>query len=166
MGPVSNLHFRNNLVLGQGAFPEIFTVDTFTNYSSSDYNGFRPNPGANAAFGWNSPAAETVADYGRDRIVRRFASLKEYSAATGQDRHSILVDYGDFVRVSAPDPQDPRRFYAPEEFDFTLGPKSRAIDAGVVLPNVNDGFTGRAPDLGAFERGRPLPVYGPRKEQP
>ena len=50
MGPVSNLHFRNNLVLGQGAWPEIFTTDTFTNYSSSDYNGFRPNPGAAAGF--------------------------------------------------------------------------------------------------------------------
>jgi hypothetical protein len=29
---------------------------------------------------------------------------------------------------------------------------------------VNDGFTGKAPDLGAFERGKPMPLYGPRKE--
>jgi hypothetical protein len=164
MGPVSNQHFRNNLILGQGAFPEIFTVDTFTNYSSSDYNGFRPNPGAAAAFGWNSPPAGVMADFSSNREARRFATLQEYAAATGQDRHSVLVDYGDFVRVSAPDPQDPRRFYRPDEFDFTLRAGSRAIDAGVVLPNVNDGFTGRAPDLGAFERGRPLPVHGPRKE--
>jgi galactonate dehydratase len=28
--------------------------------------------------------------------------------------------------------------------------------------DVTDGFTGAAPDLGALERGRPLPVYGPR----
>jgi hypothetical protein len=164
MGPVSNLHFRNNLILGQGAFAEIFTVDTFTNYSSSDYNGFRPNPGAKDAFGWNSPAAGVLSDYTKDRVARRFASLKEYSAATGQDKHSIQIDYSDFVRVSAPDPKDPRRFYAPEEFDFALGSKSRAVDAGVVLPNVNDGFTGKAPDLGAFERGKPMPSYGPRKE--
>jgi hypothetical protein len=164
MGPVSNLHFRNNLILGQGAFPEIFTVDTFTSYSSSDYNGFRQNPGAKDAFGWNSPAVGIVADYTRDRVARRFASLKEYSAATGQDKHSIQVDFSDFVRASAPDPKDPRRFYAPEEFDFALGPKSRAVDAGVVLPNVNDGFMGKAPDLGAFERGKPMPAYGPRKE--
>jgi hypothetical protein len=164
MGPVSNLHFRNNLMLGQGAFPEVFAVDTFTSYSSSDYNGFRPNPGAKDSFGWNSPEAGVLADYRKDRVARRFASLKDYSAATGQDRHSVLVDYADFVRVSAPDPKDPRRFYAPEEFDFSLNPKSRAIDAGQVLPNVNDGFTGKAPDLGAFERGKPLPSYGSRKE--
>ncbi|HEY2930972.1 MAG TPA: hypothetical protein VGK99_04435 [Acidobacteriota bacterium] len=30
------------------------------------------------------------------------------------------------------------------------------------LPNVNDDFTGQAPDLGALETGKPLPVYGPR----
>jgi hypothetical protein len=39
---------------------------------------------------------------------------------------------------------------------------SKAVDAGVKIPNVNDGFAGRAPDLGAYERGQPLPVYGPR----
>jgi hypothetical protein len=164
MGPVSNLHFRNNLILGQGAFPEIFEVDTFTNYSSSDYNGFRPNPGVTDAFGWNSPPRDVVADFTSNREARRFPTLRAYAAATGQDRHSVLVDYGDFVRAAAPDPKDPRRFYAPEEFDFALRPKSHAIDAGVVLPNVNDGFTGKAPDLGAYERGRPAPVYGPRKE--
>ena len=164
MGPVSNLHFRNNLILGQGAWPEIFEVDTFTNYSSSDYNGFRPNPGVGQAFGWNSPPSGVAADYLKDREVRRFASMRDYAAATGQDRHSVLIDYGDFVRVSAPDPRDPRRFYRPDEFDFTLNARSRAIDAGTVLPNVNDGFTGKAPDLGAYERGRPLPLYGPRKQ--
>lgn len=162
MGPVSNLHYRNNLVLGQGAFPEVFANDTFTNYSSSDYNGFRPNPGAKEAFGWNSPPAGVAADYRSDRQVRRFGTLREYAKATGQDRHSVLVDYDDFVRATGPDPKDPRRFYAPDQFDFTLRPRSRAVDAGVVLPNVNDGFTGKAPDLGAYERGKPLPAYGPR----
>jgi hypothetical protein len=39
---------------------------------------------------------------------------------------------------------------------------SRAIDAGTELPSITDGFTGRAPDLGAYELDRPLPRYGPR----
>jgi hypothetical protein len=164
MGAVSNLHFRNNLILGQGAFPEVFTVDTFTNYSSSDYNGFRPNTGQKDAFGWNSPPRGAVADFAKDREARRFGSLADYTAATGQDAHSVLVDFDDFVRVSAPDPKDPRRFYRPDEFDFALRAGSRAVDAGVILPNINDGFTGKAPDLGAYESGRPMPSYGPRKE--
>jgi hypothetical protein len=40
MGPASNLHFRNNLILGQGAWPEVFSVETFTPWSTSDFNGF------------------------------------------------------------------------------------------------------------------------------
>jgi hypothetical protein len=32
----------------------------------------------------------------------------------------------------------------------------------VPLPNVNDGFGGKGPDLGAYEVGQPAPVYGPR----
>lgn len=36
------------------------------------------------------------------------------------------------------------------------------IDAGVALPNFNDDFTGKAPDLGAFEVGRPPLEFGRR----
>jgi len=36
------------------------------------------------------------------------------------------------------------------------------VDAGKRIPNVNDGFAGRAPDLGAYEVGQPPVVYGPR----
>ena len=55
-GPASNQHFRNNLILAQGAFDPVFAVTTYTNYSSSDYNGFRPNPNVADSFEWNSPA--------------------------------------------------------------------------------------------------------------
>ena len=51
----SNVHWRNNLFLGENSAPAIFSVNTFTNYTSSDYNGFRPNPGAPFSFAWNSP---------------------------------------------------------------------------------------------------------------
>jgi len=45
---------------------------------------------------------------------------------------------------------------------MTLNPGCAAVDAGAILPNINDGFIGAAPDLGAFELGQPLPTYGPR----
>ena len=38
------------------------------------------------------------------------------------------------------------------------------MDAGVIMPGINDGFTGSAPDLGALEAGCPVPFYGPRLE--
>src|SRR5437773_10630757 len=78
------------------------------------------------------------------REVRRFKTLKEYSDATGQDKHSILVDYDVFLKVTAAGP-DPRTLYRPADFDFQLRPGSTPIDAGVRLPGINDDFTGRAP---------------------
>ena len=39
---------------------------------------------------------------------------------------------------------------------------SKAVDAGVIIPTVNGGFVGRAPDLGATEVGKPATKYGPR----
>jgi hypothetical protein len=45
---------------------------------------------------------------------------------------------------------------------LTLAATCAAVDAGQLLPNVSDGHTGSAPDLGAYERDRPLPHYGPR----
>jgi hypothetical protein len=38
--------------------------------------------------------------------------------------------------------------------DFTLEEDSPCVDAGVVIEGISDGFTGKAPDLGAYERGR------------
>ncbi|HET9832985.1 MAG TPA: right-handed parallel beta-helix repeat-containing protein [Vicinamibacterales bacterium] len=173
----SNVHYRNNLILGKSETLETFAVETNTNYSSSDYNGFRPNEGAPFSFEWSSPAFGTLANYpgepgklpfqqqvqleAKSREVRRFTTLKEYSAATHQDEHSVLVDYNVFVKVTPPGP-DPRTLYRPADFDFTLRAGSAAVDAGVRLPGINDDFSGRAPDLGAYEVGRPIPHYGPR----
>ncbi len=162
MGPASNVHFLNNLILGDGYLDPVLNLRTYTNYSSSDYNGFYPNPGVEDAFEWNSPPFEVQADYQHDQVTRRFKSLDEYRAATHQEQHSILIDYGVFVNVRVPDKSDPQRLYKPEDFDFGLKAGSPAIDAGSLLFSINDDFTGRAPDLGAYESDRPLPHYGPR----
>jgi hypothetical protein len=173
----SNVHYRNNLILGKSETLETFAVETNTNYSSSDYNGFRPNEGAEFSFEWSTPPISMRANFpgeagkvpfqqqvqleAQARERRRFKTLKEFSQATGQDQHSVLVDYDVFVKIFAPGP-DPRTLYKPADFDFQLRAGSVAVDAGVRLPGVNDDFTGRAPDLGAYEVGRPLPHYGPR----
>ena len=59
----SNIHWVNNLILGEQSAPAILTINTLTNYSSSDYNGFRPNPSAPFSFAWNSPPLGTPADF-------------------------------------------------------------------------------------------------------
>jgi hypothetical protein len=59
----SNVHWANNPFLGENSAPAIFTSNTYTNDTSSDSNGFRPNPGAPYSFAWNSPPWATAADY-------------------------------------------------------------------------------------------------------
>jgi len=98
--------------------------------------------------------------------VRRFATLAEYSRATHQDQHSVKVDYDVFVNVTRLDAKDLRnvqKLYKAEDFDFSLKPGAAAVDGGVALANVTDGFTGEAPDLGALEVGQAPPHYGPRR---
>src|SRR6185503_2614207 len=102
-GSSANVHWRNNLMLGENSAPAILSVNSYTNYSSSDYNGCRPNPGEAVAFQWNSPPWNVAVDYsgllssppggGRGRgaaapagfETRRYTSLEEYSRATHQD---------------------------------------------------------------------------------
>lgn len=163
MRPASNVHFLNNLFLGDGWLQPVFNLTTYTNYSTSDYNGFRPNPNVADAFEWNSPPFDVAADYDHNPVTRHFKSLEEYRATAHQEQHSVLLDYDTFVNVRIPDKSDPQHLYKPSDFDFRLKPGSAAVDAGTFLPSITDHFTGRAPDLGAYEVDRPLPHYGPRQ---
>ena len=47
------------------------------------------------------------------------------------------------------------RFVDRAGFDFRLRADSPAVDAGEAVPPWTDGFAGKAPDFGAFERGAP-----------
>jgi hypothetical protein len=70
-----------------------------------------------------------------------------------------------FVKVPPLNAQDRatvQKVYRADDLDFRLRSGSSAIDAGTPLPNVTDGFSGRAPDLGALELGSAPPHYGPR----
>jgi len=162
LGPLSNVQLRNNLFVGDSWKVAVFDFKTYTNYSSSDYNGFGPNAGVANNFGWSSPDFNVAADYGR-QVMRRFPTLAEYQAASHQDAHSVLVGLDAFRNVPPADQSDPPRLYHPEDFDFTLKPDAAAIDRGVELPTITDGFTGKAPDLGALEFGKSLPHYGPQE---
>jgi hypothetical protein len=68
-----------------------------------------------------------------------------------------------FVNVPLPDPSRKGHIYQRRGYDFRLKPGSKAIDAGCLLPNITDNFTGKGPDIGALETGQQLPDYGPRK---
>ena len=80
-------------------------------------------------------------------------------------QHNPPYNYDIFENVKQLDAKDVKiiqNLYKSEDFDFHLKPGSAAVDKGIVIPQVTDGFTGAAPDLGALEVGQPLPHYGPR----
>ena len=168
----SNLHFRNNLILGENPasmnnylpkdFRGVFLMDTYTSYSTSDYDGFRPNEGSDFQFAWNSPVGGALRDYTNPREVHAFKTLEELCKATGQECHGRIVDYDIFENVKKLDLASFSKIYKAEDMDFRLRKNSVAVDAGCILPNINDGFTGKAPDLGALEAEQPVPIYGPR----
>jgi hypothetical protein len=160
----SNAHFRNNLFLGTDAPGRaISAFPNATSYSTYDYDGYRPNRGGGDQYIWIAPKKGELRDYEVGlNDAQRFKTLAEMAAATGQETHGVEVDYDIFENVRPPDPKTPHAVYYAANFDFRLKPGGKAIDAGVRLPNVNDDFAGRAPDLGACEAGAPLPVYGPR----
>ena len=126
------MHFRNNLILGRTGVPRNFIVGHVTNYSTSDYNGFRLNEDADNSFAWISPPFEKRVDYAGMREARKFKTLQAFSEATKQDTHSILADYDVFQHAVPPDRGDPRKIYRPEDFDFRLRPGSSPVDAGFV----------------------------------
>jgi len=64
-----------------------------------------------------------------------------------------------FINVPFPDPPVPER----SRQDLRIRKGAKVIDAALRIPNINDDFTGSAPDCGAYEYGQELPHYGPRE---
>jgi hypothetical protein len=162
-GPYSNTHFRNNLFIARDAPNRgVMTWSNATGDYSSDYNGFRPIRNGKPQYTWLAPASGGTTYEPTDSQWRSFATLAEFQKATGQETHGIEVDYDSFENLAPPDPARRHHVYHAMDLNFRLKANSKAVDAGQVLPTINDGFTGKAPDLGALELNQPEPHYGPR----
>jgi len=144
---VSNAVSRNNLFIGtRGNYAMEFTAPMVR--CDFDYDGFGGGPFTQFAK-WNNVRYDTFEDF------RRKAPI---------EKHAVLVDPARAFASRVRQPADVKRQFPVETNDLRLNPGSRAVDAGEVLPNVNDGYQGKAPDLGAYEVGDDLPHYGPRPE--
>ncbi|MCX6632501.1 MAG: hypothetical protein NTW28_33270 [Candidatus Solibacter sp.] len=160
--PYSNVHFRNNLFLGRDT-PDrgIMAWANATDAFSSDYNGFRPNKGVTRQYVWLAPSAGQQIYEPKPADWKTFATLAEFRAATGQEAHGLEVDFDIFENLVPADPAKRHAVYHAMDLDFRLRAGSKAVDAGVPIPTINEGFSGSAPDLGALELGAPPPKYGP-----
>lgn len=149
----SRAYFRNNLFIGgtgggtyggygngSGNVLDLADADTTCSF---DYDGL-------GSIGTNTFAGKIG--------TTRFTSLATLKANT-TETHAVQVDMSVFADA-VPFPSNP---YPPKPVvDLRLAAAGAAIDKGVVLVGLNDGFAGAAPDLGAYELGATPPVYGPR----
>lgn len=145
--PWINGRVKNNLFVGNSRIINTGTVTPET--SEMDYNGYRGRPDVAPQIRWVQ---------GRKGEMD-FDTLAEFAKATGFEKHGILIDFDAFAGAVLP---ERGRSYAPGEWNLQLAADSPARDAGTPLANINDGFSGAAPDLGAYEFGTPPPHYGPR----
>jgi len=150
-GQYSRSMFRNNLCLGGAGGGRL------GRYSSGPGHALAtPETDPTNDFDYNG-----VGTVGTPFLIqigpRRFSSPEE-ARATVALRHLVAVDLRVFEGVEFPNPAVPERKIA----DLRLRAGSAAIDAGLRLANINDGYRGAAPDLGAYEFGQAPPHYGPR----
>lgn len=95
----------------------------------------------------------------------RYRTLVELIAKGLIEKHARLVEVATLFASGILPPADYREQFALAVNDLRLQAGAEAVDAGQVLPGINDGFAGQAPDLGAYELGTELPYYGPRSAQ-
>jgi Carbohydrate binding module (family 6)/Right handed beta helix region len=92
-----------------------------------------------------------------------YPDVASLAAGTGLEQHGVQVARQScFETFNVPGP--PPIPVPPQALTLQAG--CAAVDAGALLPNVNGSFTGAAPDLGAFEHGHAVPVFGPRALAP
>jgi len=151
--PIVRLWARNNLFIGgpgstwngyssgTGRVMNLYDLDVAT--ASLDYNGY----GSTAAF-----------FIGRFGVAVSFSGLAQLRSMT-TEAHAVQVGLSAFAATVAYPAAAMTTFAAP---DLRLSASSPAVDAGVAIPGITDGFAGTAPDLGAYEVGQALPLYGPR----
>jgi hypothetical protein len=150
--PVGRLLTRNNLFIGgapgtfngfaNGSGHVLAITDLVANGSSLNFDAFGSELGT---------------------FTGRFASVTFNSLAAMRssttETNAIRVDRSVFAKTIAA-PSAPLTQYAPQDLRPLAG---SLLDAGQIIANVNDVFTGLAPDIGAYEAGTDPTVYGPRK---
>lgn len=144
--PFASHHFvlENNLFIGPTPLPGYaVNWDAPIDDGKFDYNGYYPN--GTFLFRWST-------GYG---TYPNFAALQ----AAGAETHGMMLSASTFANGLAA-PTDYTKLVSPP--DLALSSTTPALNRGLVLANINDGFQGSGPDLGALEAGCPVPIYGPR----
>jgi hypothetical protein len=163
----------HNTVVKAGSSIQLSTPDTTRNFAIED-NLFIGNPTDGYSVHWDTPTVDPSVTldfdgywpdgkfefgYSNTGDDMTYASFAAVVAAGRLEQHGLLVGASNFASGLAT-PSDWTVLLPPP--DCSLSPSSLAVDRGTTFPNLDDGFTGNAPDLGAIELGCAQPAYGPR----
>lgn len=129
-GEPRNLQILNNLFWG--SVPQDLLVLSFITFSGTSEVGVTVNHNL----------------YYHEIATQRIVSINSLGSYRMDDWSAYQTETG--FDANSPHPANPL-LSSPETNDFTLLSNSPAIDAGVVIPGITDGFTGVAPDIGAVE---------------
>jgi len=155
---------RNNIFIGQDDNRPSLQATTFTHYSFFDYNRYRKKNNNLTNYRLRYPTIDSLNQANEKEIpMAAFKTLEELRSATGFEQHGMELDINIFEQVTLPDSKNKGKIYPLKGYDFRLKAGAKAVDAGCVLPNLTDGYIGKAPDLGAMEYGQLMVKYGPRK---
>ncbi|HYE05975.1 MAG TPA: right-handed parallel beta-helix repeat-containing protein [Planctomycetota bacterium] len=138
---------RNNLFIGFGEDRYATSFDMAMEDCDFDYDGFGGGPWGNFCK-WNKVKYPTLE-------AMREAPIHH---------HSLVVDPKTTFAAPLAAVTDENAQRAIGD-DVALAADATAIDAGLALPGINDGFAGKAPDLGAYEFSVAAPHYGPRPKK-
>ncbi len=146
---------RNNLLLGNPSTSSyaLVTGSPPDARNAIDYNGYTGTTGSNL-LKWNRALYAATPD------ERRYPNLPGFATGEGHEAHGRIVPYTVFADAWYPAGEGTT--YPAGDADLSLRSASAAIDAGLFIPGINDGFAGAAPDLGAQEYGSSPPAFGPR----
>jgi hypothetical protein len=152
-------HFHDNVATHTGSefYPDNYTSNFIVHHNVMwGSEGIRLNTPSNYILIYNNTALDVrtpVRAWGRyfggdmsfnriyNNIVAGLGTIHANPAANTDHGHNLTADPG---------------FVDPAARDYRLRPTAvAAIDQGVVEPGITDGYSGRAPDIGAYELSAP-----------
>ncbi|MBN1673110.1 MAG: right-handed parallel beta-helix repeat-containing protein [Kiritimatiellae bacterium] len=150
----SHARFRNNLFIGgEGG-------GTYGGYGNGNGRvAYLTDVDSTCALNFDGYASIGTGTFEGSIAGTSFSSLAQMRANT-TEHDAVEVDMSIFAAAVAFPATGP--FPERAAPDLRLEAGCAAADAGEPIHNVNDGYAGSAPDLGAYEIGAPLPHYGPR----
>lgn len=144
-GPVENYVLRQNVLWGHAGVAVLMTPP-------SRYNFVFNNTCALSGFGIEAVGRGGGDDYTETRVINNIFSGPVWPSAGGMPP-ARLVWKSNFTGTKP-------GFVDESNRNFTLASGSPCIDAGQEEPEFTDDFTGKLPDMGAYEFGKEYPVPG------